>query len=296
MPNPDFMGQDGFVWFVGVVEDRNDPERIGRVRVRCLGYHTKDLTRIATEDLPWAVVMSPTDTPSMNGLGHTPPFLVEGSWVVGFFRDPHDLQQPIILGSLPGINTEIPENSSLKHSTTGGPLQNRALTGYHDPMGVYPRTLGDTDVNLLARGSIAKMHPARILREQLRLKKFSIPGKGDLGTSIPTATKPKLSRVSDTLKSDDPRVNWEEPEPANASVPTYPFNHVHESEIGHVHEIDDNPNEPRLLKQHISGTFEEIQGDGTKITKIVSDNYEIILGSSNVFRGLWWLRLVRWLR
>jgi hypothetical protein len=35
-----FMGQDGFIWFVGVVEDRNDPERLGRVRVRALGFHT----------------------------------------------------------------------------------------------------------------------------------------------------------------------------------------------------------------------------------------------------------------
>ncbi len=31
-----FMGQDGFNWFVGVVEDRADPEKAGRVRVRCL--------------------------------------------------------------------------------------------------------------------------------------------------------------------------------------------------------------------------------------------------------------------
>ena len=29
-----FMGQDGFIWFVGVVEDRADPLTIGRVRVR----------------------------------------------------------------------------------------------------------------------------------------------------------------------------------------------------------------------------------------------------------------------
>ena len=38
-----FMGEDGFVWFTGVVEDRNDPDALGRVRVRCLGYHTEDL-------------------------------------------------------------------------------------------------------------------------------------------------------------------------------------------------------------------------------------------------------------
>ena len=29
-----FMGQDGFSWFVGVVEDRADPEKASRVRVR----------------------------------------------------------------------------------------------------------------------------------------------------------------------------------------------------------------------------------------------------------------------
>ena len=46
-----FMGKDGFTWFVGCVEDRNDPERLGRVRVRCLGYHTEDKSKIPTEDL-----------------------------------------------------------------------------------------------------------------------------------------------------------------------------------------------------------------------------------------------------
>ena len=37
-----FMGLDGFVWFTGVVEDRNDPAKLGRVRVRCLEIHTED--------------------------------------------------------------------------------------------------------------------------------------------------------------------------------------------------------------------------------------------------------------
>ena len=64
-----FQGQDGFVWFTGVVEDRQDPDKIGRVRVRCVGYHTDNKTKIATEDLPWAWVMMPTTTSSMNGLG-----------------------------------------------------------------------------------------------------------------------------------------------------------------------------------------------------------------------------------
>ena len=62
----DFMGMDGFLWFAGVVEDREDPEKAGRVRVRCIGLHTDDLNSLPTEDLPWAQVMAPTDTPSMN--------------------------------------------------------------------------------------------------------------------------------------------------------------------------------------------------------------------------------------
>ena len=93
-----FMGQDGFIWFVGVVEDRNDPERIGRVRVRCLGFHTEDLIELPTADLPWAHVMHPVTNPSMQGLGSTPSFLVEGSWVIGFFRDAQEKQQPVIIG------------------------------------------------------------------------------------------------------------------------------------------------------------------------------------------------------
>ena len=98
-----FMGLDGFVWFTGVVEDRNDPDKLGRVRVRCLGFHTEDLVDIPTADLPWATVMHPVTDPSMQGLGNSPSFLVEGSWVIGFFSDANLKQQPIIIGSLPGI-------------------------------------------------------------------------------------------------------------------------------------------------------------------------------------------------
>ena len=42
---------DGFVWFTGVVENRSDPAKLGRVQVRCLGFHTEDLNDIPTKDL-----------------------------------------------------------------------------------------------------------------------------------------------------------------------------------------------------------------------------------------------------
>ena len=46
-----FYGKDGFIWFTGVVEDRDDPDKLGRVRVRCVGYHTDDVTKIPTDFL-----------------------------------------------------------------------------------------------------------------------------------------------------------------------------------------------------------------------------------------------------
>ena len=94
-----FMGLDGFVWFTGVVESRDDPAKLGRVQVRCLGYHTEDLNDIPSADLPWAHVMHPVTDPSMQGMGNTPSFLTEGTWVIGFFRDANEKQQPIIMGS-----------------------------------------------------------------------------------------------------------------------------------------------------------------------------------------------------
>ena len=71
-----FYGKDGFTWFTGVVEDRQDPLKVSRVRVRCVGFHTQDKTILPTADLPWATVMMPVTSPSMGGLGSTPSFLV----------------------------------------------------------------------------------------------------------------------------------------------------------------------------------------------------------------------------
>ena len=80
-----FMGKDGFQWFVGVVEDRQDPKKLGRVRVRCLGYHSENISDLPTSDLPWAHPMNPITSATVSGVGQTPLGVVEGTWVVGFF-------------------------------------------------------------------------------------------------------------------------------------------------------------------------------------------------------------------
>ena len=101
-----FMGKNGFVWFYGVVEDRHDPLYLGRVRVRCIGWHTDDKTSgsgIPTDDLPWADVINPITSASMSGIGRSPTGMVPGTHVFGFFRDGVEGQEPVVLGTIGGI-------------------------------------------------------------------------------------------------------------------------------------------------------------------------------------------------
>jgi hypothetical protein len=102
----DFMGTEGFVWFYGVVENRKDPLFLGRVKVRCIGFHTDDKTLIPTGDLPWADIIQPVTSAAISGIGTTPTGLVEGTHVFGFFRDGREAQEPVVLGTSGGI----PEN------------------------------------------------------------------------------------------------------------------------------------------------------------------------------------------
>ena len=47
-------------FFIGVIEDRNDPEQLGRFRCRVLGLHTEDKVLLPTSDLPWATELMPS--------------------------------------------------------------------------------------------------------------------------------------------------------------------------------------------------------------------------------------------
>jgi predicted chitinase len=88
--------------FTGCVENRKDPLKLGRCQVRIVGVHTHDKIALPTEDLPWAYPLQPITSAAMNGIGHTPVGVVEGTWVVLMFRD-QDMQEPIILGTVGGI-------------------------------------------------------------------------------------------------------------------------------------------------------------------------------------------------
>ena len=316
MDNNHFMGKDGFYWFCGVVEDRNDPAHQGRVRVRIVGHHTPNLTAFPTSELPWAHVMHPVTDPSMHGMGNSASWLVEGSHVVGFFRDSHNKQQPLIIGSLPGQpsapadhttgfndprhkeSTQIDGSFGIPFYAAGGenpeeyneygPYPLGAIKDTTDPVKEqtkYSRssghTYGETDTNRLARGITSETHGALADRRKRRR------------SSIPTATRPHIPSVEDASVLGtgvaDPVVTWDEPHPKGLTKDAdpyvsgkYPYNHVYESECGHILEIDDSKGGERLHREHCSGTFEEWHPTGDKVVKVVGSNYELIAGSSNV--------------
>jgi len=132
-----FLGINDFIWFFGVVEDRNDPVQLGRVRVRCYGWHTDDKNEIPTESLPWAIPIQDVTSAGVSGKGKSPTGIVEGSWVIGFFADGQEAQEPYIMGTIAGAPKFTADTSK----------------GFYDPNGVYPKYVDESDVNKLARGT-----------------------------------------------------------------------------------------------------------------------------------------------
>ena len=145
--------------------------------------------------------------------------------------------------------------------------------------------IGESDTSRLAQGEYSEEHEKLIERRANRQKDINI------------GTQPYLSTVSDEAVLEV-RGRFAEPHPKNIDYNLedsdsygdyvsgkYPYNHVFESESGHITEIDDTPNGERTFRQHTSGTYEEIIADGTKTVKVIGDNYEIIAGGSNVYIG-----------
>ena len=249
-----FMGKDGFQWFVGVVEDRQDPKTLGRLKVRCLGHHTEDLNKLPTADLPWAHVMNPITSATVSGVGQSPLGAVEGTWVVGFFTDGPSAQQPVIMGTLPGVPSTLPTKDS--------------NLGFQDVTNAnYPK-YKETDVNRLSvnekdeNGNETNPHSSLTIR------------RADRDLAVGVAQIDGIFEGVAQIPNDLDITSWNEPTtPYDAS---YPRNHVYESEGGHIKEFDDTPNKERIHERHTSGTGFEIHPDGSKVTRVKKDNYEVI--------------------
>lgn len=462
-------------WF-GIVESRDDPQKLGRVQVRVFGAYSESLDNVPMDSLPWAICLQGADSASMSGIGKSAVGYLPGTLVFGYFLDGEFAQNPVILGSAHGIpysktpfsqvksdevanaqlvlkNNGVKTTSTVTASTTNSladtsgvtsaePTTNIVATsdvnaklkaalgkkestnnykavnqlgyigkyqmgapmltdlGYvkkgttnkqlNDPsvwtgkdgitskeaflnseavqekamdaelemntkrltkMGVIDSSTTDQEragflatSHLLGTGGARDMKRGVVKQdangvtgnEYYKLGYESVAGK--LPTVAPDAVTPdNPARTASPLSSNgsvsnvdtpssfgfsDPSgkyplyiheqdfnrlarnqnvsktivaykdatreknvrgahgTSWEQSDvPYNAK---YPFNYVYETEAGHVFEIDNTPKNERIHQFHAAGTFTEIDRNGTRVNKIVGDDYEIIERNGHV--------------
>jgi len=333
-----FQGKDGYIWWNGVVEDRKDPLMIGRCRVRILGWHTADKSELPTVDLPWAQVVMPITSASQTGVGHTPVGPVEGTWVMGFYRDGELAQEPVMVGTLPGI----PENYAKintgfndsrldildvdRHIITkkggakpgGGSI---SLTGWPFPLkkytafkgkevtiveytnkerqalsgkSLYPRRTNEPTTSRYARGE--GDDSSKVETEGIFATKNKNLGKGKISSlflpstnltkNVPKQTSPPFAEIFNTSLFTVNEVEDIQQAPSPYAA-VYPFNHVYESESGHLIEVDDTPTKERLHWYHRAGTFTEFHPKGSRTDRVTGHHYHMVTGNAEtIISGL----------
>jgi hypothetical protein len=291
----DYMGKNGFVWWQGVVEDIYDPLKLGRIRVRVLGWHTDDKAQIPTQDLPWAHVIMPVNSANVSGKGWSPTGLVQGAWVVGFYRDGMNSQEPVVFGTIGGINTvNIPVPNELSN------LPNLPFVDPEDIKRIYTNEIESRKAQIIESLDEAK--------NDVGIKPYQLPKNPTVdvnrGFADPQGLYPLISRMGEAdtnrlarneqientivqKKKDNLNFSvsalygfWSEPETPYAAQ--YPFNNVYESQAGHVIEYDDTPGAERMHWYHCSGTFTEIHPKGSEVHKVVGNAWDITLNDKMV--------------
>lgn len=238
----------------GEVKDINDPEKLGRVKVSVYGMHDN----IPVKELGWSQVVMPANTPATLGQGHSVNLKEEVLWKTGDLL-PNPITKP---------EEEIPGPAGKPVTVPAKTITDVAPDYGFDAGSDVPRT-GDVRV----QGSLVCgifLDPAK--------QEFLVVG------TLPT----KTARVKDNnlrvRGENDPHANEEKGvyEPLSPYDPTYPYNHVYETESGHVKEYDDTPGIERIKERHKSGTQYEIGPNGSKVERIVKDNYQLVAGNDTI--------------
>jgi len=230
-----------FVWWQGRVEDRDDPLEIGRCRVRILGFHSQDKGDIPVDGLPWAYPAMPINSrPGDPAVGP-----VVGTWVMGFFRDGNDAQEPVMTHII---------DSGYKTEDDPAPPESAPSWG-----GKRDISTDEINTNRLARGETDDTYVATSESDVVE----TVGRPNTAGTILPPTpiTTPDLGYDA-----------------------SYPHNKVEESQSGHVTEVDDTPGSERLSKVHSSGTLEVIKSNGDRVVKIIGEDFELVVGDKKTLK------------
>lgn len=122
----------------------------------------------------------------------------------------------------------------------------KTQSGFVDPTGNYPTSDYEelSDTNKLAQGEIRGTPLQDRIKSRMR------------GAKLPNGEA------------------WDQPESSYKAQ--YPYNKVHQTESGHIIEFDDTPGSERIHIFHRSGSFIEIDPNGSIISKTAGSEYKII--------------------
>lgn len=289
-----YQGKTGFVWFTGVVEDRYDPLFQNRVRVRIHGAHTWDKQKIATPDLPWCQVMMPVTAASVSGIGTSHHGLVEGSTVMGFYRDTEEMQDPVVMGSFIGVMTDIyriDEKIDDAGNRTFTEVKRTADEGFNDPRleseSSYKGTPDGPNPKHINRNYGLKLALDKSPRKLGQSQGVSYPKDEYKGSpSVNHLAKGvNSSPMKEDIDSAYPNIDPYPGEPTRIFNPIYPFNHVHETESGHLIELDDTPDAERIHIMHNTGSRIELNKDGDFVTVSRGSKYSVTIKDDTVTIG-----------
>lgn len=150
---------DDFRWFVATVIDNSPPFGYeGRIQIRIHGIHSRNVNDIPQNDLPWAQVMTPSDTYGGSGLG-THCQILPGSLVFGMFLDGGHSQLPMVMGSLPRVEYPTAVQASDRQDPATNPFSyvfQQSNSQLQDPTFYNPRDRDFQDTTPLPAADVAR--------------------------------------------------------------------------------------------------------------------------------------------
>lgn len=263
----DFAGKGGFIWWVGFVEDRMDPLKLGRLKIRCVGWDADNKMQLPTDALPWAQVAFPVNNVN-------PYACKEGDMVLGFFADGEAAQQRIVFGQFPSI----PLKEANAEEAYSDPREDSILADAPRPPESKEYIEDGTGIVITEK---PQADPNPIYLDEPTTSRIA---RNDAETITETFIQERKDNVVTEVKTynkEEELSNWDEPETLYDAV--YPYNNVMETESGHVVEYDDTPGAERIHIAHRNGSFTEWYPDGDRVEKITKDKYTIVMADDHLY-------------
>lgn len=307
-------GYIGYITFIGVVENRNDPAMLHRVQVRCFHIHTDNKSLIPTTDLPWARCA--------NNLRPK-----EGDHVKGYFEDGEDRQLPVITEIVVGVPEDTADptrgfydarsQTDLQNSPRapqkiilprdGSPAQIIEQTA----ASLYPNRLNEPFlISRLARNFNLSQYTSMRQSEIFTNYALGIPSVvtgmtnaflGQIQNQVTGLINSLINKIPglsqflggffSALNSSPGFQKYQLPttytQPASAYNAKYPYNDAKVSESGHIQEVDDTPGAERIHTRHRTGTYDEMTPNGDRVERTVNNQHNITEGNKTEITKGW---------